>query len=186
MALPSCSCLQFRRSHLPCKHFAAIFEHFDDIDFLSLPKFFTSNPMLTVDLSYLHMKEENMITANTTITYMDSVINEEEGNETVNSQTEELDPNTQQLERSAKRVREVLSKIKTLTYLVESEDLLEKTKTDFESILKNLYAGCRNDLGLALETQPSKSAKKRKSTPSLKKLPSRKKKKMIILTVLVH
>lgn len=107
--------------------------------------------MLTVDLSSLHMKEEDMITANTvqTTTYMDSVINEEEANETVNSQTEELDPNTQQLERSAKRVREVLSKIKTLTYLVESEDLLEKTKTDLESILKNLFTGCRNDLGLA-------------------------------------
>lgn len=124
------------------------------------------------------MKEEDMITANTTTTCMDSVINEEEGNETVNSQTEELDPNTQQLERSAKRIREVLSKIKTLTYLVESEDLLEKTKTDFESILKNLFAGCRNDLGLALETQPFKSAKKRKTTPSLKKLPSRKKRKV--------
>ena len=82
MALPSCSCIPFRRSHLPSKHFAALFENFDGIDFLSLHKFYTSNQMLTVDLSGLHIKEEDLVAVPIATTYLDNVKFQEEINDT--------------------------------------------------------------------------------------------------------
>lgn len=42
-AMPSCSCVQFQRTHLPCKHFGAVFMKYQ-VNLLNLPKFYTSHP----------------------------------------------------------------------------------------------------------------------------------------------
>ena len=46
--LPSCECLQYRKNHLPCKHFVAVFRH-TDATFESLPENYKNNPVFTID-----------------------------------------------------------------------------------------------------------------------------------------
>ena len=47
--LPFCECRQFQKTHLPCKHFAAIFRHIPDVSWNSLPTFYKDHPLITVD-----------------------------------------------------------------------------------------------------------------------------------------
>ena len=47
--MPSCSCHAFRKTHMPCKHFAAVFKKYDDVSFTSLPIAYTGNPIFILD-----------------------------------------------------------------------------------------------------------------------------------------
>ncbi|XP_048238820.1 uncharacterized protein LOC125372528 [Haliotis rufescens] len=48
-SIPSCTCRQFCKVHLPCKHFAAVFRHVPGVSWTSLPNFYRSHPIITVD-----------------------------------------------------------------------------------------------------------------------------------------
>ncbi|KAH3859491.1 hypothetical protein DPMN_102308 [Dreissena polymorpha] len=47
--MPSCECRPFRKTHMTCKHFGAIFRHFDDESFSSLCDIYTANPIFNLD-----------------------------------------------------------------------------------------------------------------------------------------
>ena len=78
MTMPFCPCVQFQRAHLPCKHFPAVFGQFEGINFQTLPSFYSNNPMFTVDLSSLNMKETDLNIPTTTFSEQVEIIEEEE------------------------------------------------------------------------------------------------------------
>ena len=47
--LPFCECRHFRKTHLPCKHFTAIFNHISDVSWNHLQAFYMDHPLITVD-----------------------------------------------------------------------------------------------------------------------------------------
>lgn len=47
--MPSCECFDWRRHHLPCKHFCAIFHHYEDYDWGSLPTDYKNSPFFALD-----------------------------------------------------------------------------------------------------------------------------------------
>jgi hypothetical protein len=177
MTMPSCSCVQFQRTHLPCKHVAAVFGKFEEINFQTLPSFYSNNPMFTVDLSSLNMKETDLNIPTTTFSEKVDIIEKEEADS--HDQVEPV--TTLHLNKSATRVRESLSKLRSLAYIVNSVELLDQAKADLDGIMKKLLAGCPSEVGLTLEPTPStkqtKVPRKRKIMISLNKLPSRKKRK---------
>jgi hypothetical protein len=78
MTMSSCPCVQFQRTHLPCIHVAALLGKFEGINFQTLPSFYSNNPMFTVDLSSLNMKETDLNIPTTTFSVKVDIIEEEE------------------------------------------------------------------------------------------------------------
>lgn len=153
MTMPSCPCVQFQRTHLPCKHFAAVFGKFEGINFQTLPSFYSNNPMFTVDLAGLNMKETDLNIPTTTFSEKVDIIEEEEADS--HDQVEPV--TTLHLNKSATRVRESLSKLRSLTYIVNSVKLLDQAKADLDGIIKTLLAGCPSEVELTLEPTPKYS-----------------------------
>ena len=48
---PECTCKDWVRHHIPCKHFFAVFEHFPDWDWSKLPHDFQGSCYLSADIS---------------------------------------------------------------------------------------------------------------------------------------
>ena len=51
--MPDCECLDFGRNGLPCKHFFAVFNHFPEWQWDSLPKKYRENPHISLDQDLL-------------------------------------------------------------------------------------------------------------------------------------
>jgi len=47
--MPSCSCPDFTKHHLPCKHFFAVFQFDDSWNWASLPTLYLSSPYMSID-----------------------------------------------------------------------------------------------------------------------------------------
>jgi len=59
--MPSCSCPDFTKHLLPCKHFFAAFQFDDRWDWTSLPAFYLSSPYMSIDWTaiYYYFTGEN-------------------------------------------------------------------------------------------------------------------------------
>ncbi len=51
--MPQCSCKDWTRWHIPCKHFFAVFEKFPNWGWMSLPKDYLKNEYITADSAIL-------------------------------------------------------------------------------------------------------------------------------------
>jgi len=78
------------------------------------------------------------------------------------------------LESAAKRVREALQKIHTLSFLCNAVDILDEVKTKLENIARDITPSCPQHAGMLLNVQ--NKPHKRKNM-QLKDLPKRKKRK---------
>ncbi|KAH3873661.1 hypothetical protein DPMN_036898 [Dreissena polymorpha] len=115
--MPSCECRPLRKTHMPCKHFAAIFRHVDDVSFSSLCDIYTANPIFNLD-GDLFNKSDNTLAC---------FLNEDNSMEGLGEvkQTDDnlhCEPPSSSLltgiEASSKKVRELLSKIHNLSFLI--------------------------------------------------------------------
>ena len=51
--MPECTCKDWTRWHIPCKHFFAVFNHFPNWGWATLPKKYLENEYLTADSAVL-------------------------------------------------------------------------------------------------------------------------------------
>ena len=51
--MPECTCKDWTRWHIPCKHFFAVFNHFPNWGWASLPTTYLENEYLTADSAVL-------------------------------------------------------------------------------------------------------------------------------------
>lgn len=135
--------------------------------------------MLVVDLECLKMTESDLTPMNH---FMPSLTKEdvsEVDEPQYEDKLEESVPTTLDLDRSGKRVREVLLKIRSLTYIATDVEMLEQVRLDLSNIEQYMLSGCPQDGGITLEssTPKLKSGGKRKPSINLNKLPPRKKRK---------
>ena len=158
---------------MPCKHFGAIFRHYDDVSFSSLPDIYTGNPIFTLDNDLFDQmgipppgfaKEENLIS--------DYVQDEAALTDTIQ---QELISDTGCLlpghDAAGKKVREAVSTIHGLSFLVDSTTCLKDVKIELDTIISKMKIACPNSGGLILE----KTEVKRKSVKD--PLPMRKRRK---------
>ena len=57
---PSCSCEDWTKYHLPCKHFFAVFHYKKNWTWNQLPENYLNSPRLACDKSVLNSKEETI------------------------------------------------------------------------------------------------------------------------------
>ena len=169
--MPSCSCYQFKKTHLLCKHFAAVFTH-HNISWNTLPYEYTSNVLFIVDTDCVNTTTnfviESKVQECNNINYCE---NEEVEAEEANG------GDVRSAKVAAKQLREELAKIYTQSYIVDDEELLKETTIKLQSITQQLKAVCPSSEGLVLEADPAVIKKpKRKPLKVMKDLPLRKKK----------
>ena len=56
-ALPPCTCKDWKKFLMPCKHFLAVFEHAQDVSCNSLSEIYTSSPFFTIDVYVFGIRE---------------------------------------------------------------------------------------------------------------------------------
>ena len=174
--MPSCDCRSFRRTHMPCKHFGAIFRHYEEISFSSLPEIYIGNPIFNLDNDLFikmnicvpgFVSEDNLLS------------NHDQDNAIVTNGLEHELPSEKKpscmpasrLNSSGRRVREALSTIHGLTFLVDSSECLEDVKRELDKVISRMKTACPESGGLILE----KPDKKKKTV--LTPLPKRKRRK---------
>ncbi|MEW8547426.1 MAG: hypothetical protein AB2693_28295 [Candidatus Thiodiazotropha sp.] len=119
---------------MPCKHFGAIFRHYEDVSFSSLPEIYTGNPIFYLDNDLFSkmavpgfVKEENVCHSHGDDT--GEKVQQEDQN--VLWTEEQISTPLSRLDIPAKRVREALSTIHGLSFLVTSEKMSVKGKIRF-------------------------------------------------------
>ena len=154
---------------MPCKHFAAIFRHFDDVSFSSLCDIYTANPIFNLD-GDLFNKSDNTLSC---------FLNEDNSMEGL-GEVEQTDiklpcepPSSSLLtgiEASSKKVRELLSKIHNLSFLIQSKECLEVVMETLSSVVEQMTEACPKSGGFVLEKTESKRT-------GMTELPKRKRRK---------
>ena len=164
--LPYCECKKYQKTHLPCKHFGAVFRHIPDISWNSLPPFYREHPMLTVDEDCLSISTEQP-------NLKAQIPSQCNGDVPILANpTVEVD-NSSFILREAKKAREQLSRIHSLTFIVESMENLKKLSHDLKQIENQLLEAAPKSDGLLLEP-----GKQTKFKIKFKALAKRRKKKL--------
>ena len=132
--MPSCECLDFRRNGLPCKHFFAVFKHFPEWQWESLPENYRNNPFLSLDVEApfsFSVNEEP-------ISLCEHLPQVEEPHDRQTPDTRTRD-NTMNTERKVRQnqmeCRSILKELTTLTYNVCDPGALDDLKTGLKPIL---------------------------------------------------
>ena len=146
---PSCTCYEFARHHLPCKHFAAVFMH-RQLSFSSLPTSYTQHPMLTADPAYMAGRGTGSMQQH------ESLVTPPPQQPTDDVQQLAPDDETE-LGRTARWFREVLSDINNLTYLSTSTAVLHEAGNLLVDIQRIVERSCPADV---LHVLPSVTKKR--------------------------
>ena len=162
---PSCECEDWKKTLLPCKHMIAVFENFQEFGWDSLPGTYTTSPYFNLDYdvinpSYSHtLKDEDLY----------SVV----GDEVVIS---ELPMKKYPKRTKASSCRELLSQIKSLTYLVNDLEVLDTVEDSLKDLVKLLDGKAPQDRGIVTESvnirRPIGCSKLRSKIPQAKRLKS--------------
>ena len=181
--IPSCNCMAFARSHLPCKHMVAIFNH-TQYDWESLPDFYKNHPLFCVDDTCVQLPAVQHLDKNSAEIQEDNQPSID-AQPSVDAQPPIKDQppiNAQppideerNVASMAKRLREVLNNIVTLSYCATSADVLCEAKVAAEGIYSTMLSTIPKSGGFVeeRETNPKKPG------VAIKPLPNRRKRKCI-------
>ena len=164
--MPSCDCYVWQRSHLPCKHMCAVLIQFE-LTWDRFPTAYRDHPVLSVDSFCLGV--DTIKQDDTTVS---SIIDDMHAPDTL---CEALGParpsapsssavDERALLKCASGLRDVLSKLNNVSYIVQSSDVLMQATRDAEAIHRTLLAACPTTDGLLLENA-SADSKQRNRKP---------------------
>eukprot|EP00794_Sanderia_malayensis_P002202 gene2202-2507_t len=190
--LPSCSCYDWKKSPFLCKHFFAIFRVFPVWSWNALSPIYRESPFFQVDELFgcdsaekdrkIELETESSVEKSVEISaiesdnevgfnILDGSIHEPNIDQPIDQLQERIPPNCGVL------VRETISEIRSLTFLLESQpETLFKLHSDLEQLKEQLYAVCPEEKGLPLLPCTANSTMKNLSKRKLLSLPSRKQK----------
>jgi len=160
--MPSCECMAWQRSHLPCKHMCAAMLH-SNLSWEVFPTTYREHPILQVDSECLGIRNS---TANDSVVPV--AVNDEEVDqsapprECVSSDSSTASKTAVQKHGSA--LRDVLKQLDNLSYVVQSSEALQEATRSAELIHCKLLAECPVSDGLLLEanvTKPKAQRRKR-------------------------
>lgn len=139
-ATPSCTCKEWQRTHLPCKHMFAIFRHKPDWSFENLSEAYRTSPFFILDEDLIFpnnnnnnnntqpviefTKEERMAADSEEI---DNLMNIDKGNRPLPNRFKKT---------VAAQCRELMNQAKSLTYIVDDTDILVQVRKSLENCVK--------------------------------------------------
>ena len=168
--LPSCECLSWQQSCFLCKHFLAIFYHFPDWNWDKLSIQYRNSPYTTLDEAIVGFSSPS-VGVDSSAEDVDAVC---KFAEMVESFVEEVHCNQQEkrtgagkkaIQSKASTCRDLLTKLKSATYLVHDAKALDELNTALQSTLTSISGFIPNERGLQLngeETTPTPPPKKQK------------------------
>ncbi|KAL3220276.1 hypothetical protein MRX96_029959 [Rhipicephalus microplus] len=168
-AEPSCTCHDFRKHELPCKHFCAIFLSDKDWGFDKLPEGYRNGPLMALHdhvIAESHGSEEHD-TGDASSNYIETAIT---------SETFESVPD---LERSSSssvgtiksKVLREFDKAKNLAYYCTDSKILENVLEKLQECSAQLQLGTRASEGLNLRGSPTNGCSRTKRRHSHHKEP---------------
>ena len=168
---PSCQCFAFRRCHLPCKHFAALFLH-SVADWNSLPNFYRNNPLFAVDKEVVNIADvqtcdissgasrDNQHSLEASVIDCISANANDDISAIANDNiSANISENSTHLATIGKQVRDILCSIQNVSYIVLDKHKLERAREDLQTVYKNLLNECPNEGGLLLECDANRNNK---------------------------
>ncbi|XP_078700653.1 uncharacterized protein LOC144927209 [Branchiostoma floridae x Branchiostoma belcheri] len=152
--MPSCTCTDWMRYKLPCKHLCAVFQHVPEWGWESFPSKYKDNPIFTLDTKYLgHIPSSDGPDEDDN----DAIISTITVDDVQPTRTCSL-PARRRSKKVTLRTQcaSVIRELTELTYLVHDEEYLELLKTELEDILEDVRAHTPHDGPFALNTTPKK------------------------------
>jgi SWIM zinc finger len=177
--LPTCTCFSFRKSHILCKHFAAVFEHYQ-LSWNSLPASYRDHPLFVVDEQCIgfhptDIEQPSKANDNWDVTDLPTTDDRPEMH-CINDATDvKIDAvNDSLIRRTSTEFRELLGKLRSLSYLVRSAESFTNATAELKCIYDRLASSCPVSEGLLLESE-DKTGKVTTHDAALRDLPVRKK-----------
>ena len=142
---PHCECPAWKRSFLPCKHLLSVFENFEEFNWDSLPASYTSSPYFNLDYGVIS-EPQHGVHADDSLEIEENELNTPDIVIDKNVIIKELPQKKNAKRSTATACRELLNEIKSLTYLITDEEVLDQLKKDLSISLKKLEVSVpRND-----------------------------------------
>ena len=153
--MPSCECMAWQRSHLPCKHMCAAMLHCS-LTWDVFPVSYREDPILKVDIDCLGIKNSS---ANDSVVPVadDEVELSAPPPECVSSDIAGSSAASKTaVQKHASALRDVLKQLDNLSYVVQSSETLQEATRSAELIHSVLLGACPVSDGLLLEAEVSK------------------------------
>ncbi|KAL3193796.1 hypothetical protein MRX96_000091 [Rhipicephalus microplus] len=153
-AEPSCTCHDFRKHKLPCKHFCAIFLSDKDWGIDNLPEGYRNGPLMALDdhvMAESHGSEEHD-TGDASSNYIETAIT----NETFESVPDLERSSSSGVGTIKSKVLREFDKAKNLAYYCTDSKILENVLEKLQECSAQLQLGTRANEGLNLRGSPTK------------------------------
>ena len=179
---PKCSCCDFKKYFLPCKHMFAIFHKFSDVSWANLPEWYRESPIMILDREIVGNKSESLplLQSIDEPTHEAAAAREKDivGSDVYSNNISTANPpvdasmlsqgtNTVDAEKvenkrkkSLNRICDLLGEVKSLSYDAASQESLDMVATKLQEIINGVQESCRYDAGLRLTFDKEVSKKK--------------------------
>ena len=145
--LPSCSCADWRKTLLPCKHMLAILtKGIDNLTYYNLSEKYRTSPFLTLDEEIIFKGEVDPSDENFDLTeYEEIAFNDQ------HVALKEMQKKIYPKRSKASAVRELLNQIKSLTFIVYDDEALETLRECLTNQLKSFSAHAPKEDNIVIE-----------------------------------
>ena len=202
--MPHCSCYHWRTSAYPCKHFFAVFEHYQAWSWEALPTSHKNSVFLildeTFDFPVMRSEEISTSSQNDNLISLDEDTDDDEmeiargnvvkeymlhNNKAIDTKMDSnmtSDTDAGQTEESGghatgPKIRDTLTDMRRLTFLIENKPkLLGKLNETISEILEMLYSRVLKEKGILLRPSVFQQFEKKQNTIRMKSLSLRKRK----------
>lgn len=126
--IPCCSCPDFERSHWPCKHILAVFEHYPQHGWESLNPLYTCQPCFNLDVDKITSMNKKMSVVETKVP---DLLPNEDGKKTAEYHEETKEPDTTSVRKTC---IELIKNVQNNLYATENIDVLCHVKENLNEI----------------------------------------------------
>nr|XP_047144725.1 uncharacterized protein LOC124818213 [Hydra vulgaris] len=126
---PDCQCIERKKKLMPCKHMVAIFQHCDGVSWDLLPDSYRLSPYFCLDNSVIY-GNESCHEEKSNICFEDN-LSETQGHVILENVQNKIYPK----QTNAPSCRDILSQIKTLSYLIYDENVVKSLKFKLQELM---------------------------------------------------
>ena len=129
-ALPTCTCKDWKKFLMPCKHFLAVFEHAQGVSWNSLGEIYTASPFFTIDFDVFGIREPVAL----------EIENSEDpllGSSSLQDETSKENFETNKMERNVSKFEELTKKDRSTLYCSSTAALVVAEGKSFPKLWKN-------------------------------------------------
>lgn len=169
--MPTCECRMFANSHLPCKHFMAVFRHCDDVSWSSLPSVYREHPLFVADTECLNLQIsdaalDRLGEGSELFPVHSSLSQQQEDEDMVHRQSmEEEDDSGNNLNTAARKCRDALEQLRTLTFLSTSTTVLNELTGMLSDLSRLLSRTCPSSGGILLNSSEGTRVQRQSCLP---------------------